>query len=709
MRDPRFDLDRGVAGFRRRSIVRGCTVATEGWFDAAVNVLRDWYTGEIRGADIVDADDHVLAPDEALRASLSAIDTLPSARASALADWVSGQAAASGSLEGDPGTDWVWGIALARAALALTSTPDAFEYTWRMAERRPAAGEAYLDGLAAALRRGHGSSLLIVLLDIPGRVYDLRGVHVFSDQREALARSVAQWRETARFPDVWDAYVFQHFSFHWKDLWLLDAVRRYDRSLYLTLLEQMGNPLAVRYALRWADIVEDIDEILALLATAPAACARGAPGSPPYEWNRRLTAPQMIEVGLEHADRLVRLIPVENEGGVPHPDAAALMDDDLPDCLRRVMETTLARDDGTFLAAQWMVHLVHQRGASPRNALPSAAGLALRAAAAALADHGAGLPTFRAVFPDVFDHSDADVEAARKTGTGIIGPGHRGVDGVDVLLALLSIAEASSEEDQPGPRVAEGDKGALRGMLDALLARRDPGLNPSRDAAMPSWRHALVASLFLETPGPDQAWQRSWDALSEQRRRTLHGSYTRDHTADHPSLFLLSTGVAILGRLCAEGDGTVALGLWNRLYEASLSIVLRLAWLGPWPRDERWRGTIPLLFAWLPHAARRAGSDMADPEWLGSLLRRLGGDDELMVEGVANLHLNGVPATTVVDAVARTGARLDDLVVRRTGHADTRTPVSTAQGSLDAHAVCRTILEESRGVALLDGGDRGDD
>ena len=191
----------------------------------------------------------------------------------------------------------------------------------------------------------------------------------------------------------------------------------------------------------------------------------------------------------------------------------------------------------------------------------------------------------------------------------------------------------------------------------------------------------------------------------------LHGIYTHDHAADHPSLFLLCTGMALLERLCsgqAEDDDS-AMRLWDRLYEASVSIVLRLAWLAPWPRDERWRGTIPLLLAWFPHAARRAGADPADPDRPAALLGRLGGDDALVVEGAATLHLNGVPATTVVDAVARTGSRLDDIVARRAGQADTRRPITAAESPLDALDVCGTIVEEARGRAPRGGRDTDDD
>jgi len=471
--------------------------------------------------------------------------------------------------------------------------------------------------------------------------------------------------------------------------------------------------LAVRYALHGADIVEDIDEILALLAVAPMACEHGSPGAAAYEWNRRLTAPQVLDVGLAHADRLVRLILPDGEGGAPHPDAAASLDTDLHNRLRRVMETTLARDDGIFLAAHSMVHLIQRRGASPRNTRPSADGPALRTTAAALAAHGASVLPFRAIFPDLFDHSAADVEAGRKTGTGIINSKHPRVDGVDVLLALLLIAEAkvSIAWGRPRPGVAEAGDNDLRGMLNGLLRRRDPGLNPSRDVAVPSWRHAHAASLFLETADPDQAWQRSWDALSEQRRRMCHRAYTHDHSADHPSLFLMHTGIAMLKTLCSEEPegGDIAMRLWGLLYEASLSIVLRLPWLAPWPRDERWHGTILLLFAWLPHMALRTDADLADPDLLGPLLGRLGGDDELVVEGVANLHLNGVLSTAVVDAVARTGARLDDLVARRASQADTCPPVTAAGGPRDALDVCRMIVEDARERAALGGGDRDDD
>jgi len=75
------------------------------------------------------------------------------------------------------------------------------------------------------------------------------------------------------------------------------------------------------------------------------------------------------------------------------------------------------------------------------------------------------------------------------------------------------------------------------------------------------------------------------------------------------------------------------------------------------------------------------------------LLGRLGGDDALVVEGVVNLRPNGAPAAGVVDAVARTGARLDDLVARRAAMTDTRRLVTAAGGSRNARDVCGAIVE----------------
>lgn len=674
MRDTRFDLDRSVSWSRHRSIEQGRLVEREPWFTAGVVTLRDWYQYHMRDAQIDDAESYVLAPDDELRMSLSSIAAMPSDLVSALMNWSSNYNA----LGDDPEAGWMWGTALAQAGVALITMGAAFEHSWRTAARRAAAGEAYLDVLAAALGGEFGPTVLSMMRTIVDRARTLQGCFVPGHRREQFPSALKKWRDEAQFFDLWQTRALQEFGANCDEMWLLDAMRRHDRRLYLESLEDTANPLSIQEALGVPAIVEDIEEILALLADAPAAATQSASGPAPNEWTHRLTAALLLEIVLAHAERLIRLLLPVYASGPSTPQAQALIDQDLPDRFHRVLETILTRDDGTFLAIHWILHLAHILAHSQWPTPRSAADLAVPVIAEALVRRNIGETAFRAVVPDVFRQLESGA------------PRYPHVNDVDVLLALVAMNNARPDRD-----AAVADNARLLALLNALLIQNGSGLTPISVAGIPTWCHVYGALLFLRTQHPHESWRASWDLIKEQRRKLFYRAYTRDLSADIPSLFAMCTGIAALLLLHDDDvtESAATLAFWQQMYEASLSMVLRLgSWGKEWARADEWRRILITLIGLLPRVAQRSNDTFDDSALLSTVLRRQGGDDELVINSIVRLYENAVPSRILLDAIAQAEMNLEEIVNRYSAFLGVPgCPVAIYDGR-NALAVCQTIL-----------------
>lgn len=300
MRDTRFDGDNNGSGHRHRLIEQGRLVVANPSFLSAVQVLNAWCVriiGNLDATGMTDEERWVI-PDSALRENLLQVGDIPPERVHALVAWRPYELAEPA----DPQIDWIWGTALAKASIDLAQNIYALLFAGRMVAFRPAAAESYLDGLALEFGGDQCQRLILAMRSIVDRVRSLRGCQARGDQRERFEMALATWREHVGMVNVWDTKPLEFYSVLFHEVWLLDAVRRHDRAMYLMMLNDTDNPLAIKEALEMPRVVEDFDEILSLLADAPPIETTPVPDLPapddatsnPRAWTHCLVAPLLL-------------------------------------------------------------------------------------------------------------------------------------------------------------------------------------------------------------------------------------------------------------------------------------------------------------------------------------------------------------------------------------------------------------------------------
>lgn len=695
MRDERFYQNQPGSQYWDALIVHGRQATGEPWFADVVETVYTWYLASVGTTDGTD----LLVPDDDSRARLAAIVSLPHSLVPHLMAWwlehplqendehMDAQRVTPGEMQAwvnrQAQAAWVWGTALARAAPQLAPNDHAFERTWQMAGHQHVAAEAFIEVLAIACRSDEESPLRARLCAIPGRVRSLRSCHFLQESREDLAAALDLWWTTAHVHDIWDRRQIERFPVSCAEVWLLDALRRNDRSLYLRLLEAARNPHVVGRVLGAPHIMEDVDEILTLLAAAPPVVTSSIADDPATTWNHNLTALLLLEVVVTHAMTLIQLVS-DHTHDAPHPDLAEIVDKDVPRLIKRVVEVLLQRDDGTFLAVNWMIHRTHALEGTARRNKISPEAVVVEAMAGALAAHDIGEPEFRRIWPDAFSDVRVMVD---DVGT-VQARGPRSVYETDVVLALVAVARHDADQ-------AAATMTGLLPVFEALLTRRDPGIGSIREVETPSQRQFYAAVLVLAAADPDQTWQQLWNDVAEQRRRKLYQSYTHDYLADETSLFVLHVGIAALVWTYVD-DGThddLARRLWDHLYDAALSVVMRQQ---SWQNGDRWRAAVSLVIAHLPHVLNRTGVQRADAHQLSTALRRLGGDDELVMEAVSSLHHSGIATIDMMAALTLAEVHVDQIVARCDATIERQATTRVRRMATIALDECRAIVREAR-------------
>jgi len=694
MRDERFYQNQPGSQYWDALIVHGRQATGAPWFADVVETVYTWYLASARTTNGTD----LLAPDDDVRARLAAIVSLPHVMVPHLLAWWHEYPPRE---DDDPADTqrrtreevqawearqaqaaWVWGIALARAAPQFAAHADAFERTWQMAASEHVAAEAFIEVLAAACRADRESPLRTRLSAIPGRVRSLRSCHVLHGSREDLAAALDLWWATAHVHDIWDRRAIERFPVSCAEVWLLDALRRDHKDLYLHLLEETRNPHVVGHMLGAPCIMEDVDEILALLAAAPPVLTSLTSAT---SWNHNVTALVLLEVVATHATTLIRLVSNHTRDDPPS-DLAEIVDKDVPRLIKRVVEGLLQRDDGTFLAVNWMIHRTHALEGTARRNKVSPEAVVVEAMAGALAAHDIGEPEFRRIWPDAF----SDVRVMVDDMGTIQARGPRSVYETDAVLALLAVARHGSDHV-----AATATMTGLLPVFEALLAQRDPGIGSIRETEAPSQRQLYAAILVVAAVDPDQTWCQLWNDVAEQRRRQLYQSYTHDYLADETSLFVLHVGIAALVWTYVD-DGTHnddVRRLWDHLFDAALSVVIRQR---SWQKGDRWRAAVSLVVAHLPHVLDRIGGNRADAHQLSSALRRLGGDDELVMEAVAALYHSGIAITDMMAALTLSEIHLDQIVARCDAMIERQAKTRVYGMPPTALDECRTIIRDVR-------------
>ncbi len=625
------------------------------------------------------ADEAVILPDESMSKALSTIESMPDNRVRSIVEWTPHDTYVTDA----PEIDWVWGVALAKAAEILVADFDDMAYTWRTAEHRDAAREAYLATIASALNGGGQASMLAVMREIVERIHTLEGCYTLPNRRGLFQRALADWWHDASMPDIWNMRQLEEVASNCHEVWLLDAVRRHDRSLYVELLEDTHDPVVAKHILLTPDVVEDGDEILNLLAVAPLVRSGITPIDPLGEWNHRIAAPSLLEVTIEHARRLAGLVLHNQLTTSPAPEDIARFTHDLEGFFDRTAAVVMGRNDGIALAAEWMLHITREVSHTSWDGTLVPERIALHTVGRHLVTQG------------------MDEEALQRN---LIELRHATL-GVDALLALIVLSYerdqsviANLPEMDREPVVATRNT-LLSNIFADLLHRGDRDLSYHRNASPPSWSHAYTGLLFARTVDPRQDWQATWLRLAEQRRRIYYLRYGQDGPMDEPSLYVLYAGIAgVQWLLTVQDEGSVetAAHLWDCMYEASLAVTLRLGtYHKRWPSADEWRRATLMLVVLLPHVTRHASDRLWNIDRVDTLLRDLGGDDELVVQSLSLLRRNGMSNTEIRGAARQAGIDLGAIVARYAEISGDQRFVSMRHRHPNPLDDCRILLDES--------------
>jgi hypothetical protein len=665
MRDVRFHLDAAVS-LRDEAVRHGSGMESAPWFDDAVRTISAWLIERLQPDATIDSENLWILPDAALQASLLRVENLPDNPRRTILSWPKSDL----NDEDQPGADWVWGAALAEAAVSCASSFEVFQHCQRMAGLRGfTVGQSFLEGCANDLAKPQ-LRLYTILREVAERARGLRGCTMFLGAVERFAQVLDGWRETARLSDVWSLRNLEESGIRCDDAWLLDALRLRDRRHYLRLLEDTRNPLVIQDAFRAPSVEEDIAEICQLLAVAPSAVSQtgGLPSTP--KWNGNLTALLVLQAALRHAERLVQLVlhPYRN----PPADLEEVIGlrSDLEVGFHSLMAILLSRDDGVFIAAYWTLHLAHVVTREACRTPLTAANVALQMAARTLVrDSGTD--------PDGFEEIVATCDDAASA--------------LDRLTARMALR---AERDQSGGASA-GGTGGFEELIE-VLGQSAAELSRVRSAFPPTWAHVYAALPLVWDSAPDSAWAAAWSRLSSPRQMMLHNADLGHLSADEPSLFLVYAGMAMLDLDHPRiPGGQTSERLWDHLFDASLSMIARM---GSWHQKfsaKRWREAMVLLWQQLPTVTQYSSGSAPSVDRLSDLLRRLGGDVALVLDSVAVLHRSGLSAAELVEATDQTGSKMEDLIARYTRFVEQHRIV-TSVCAFDAMNECRALLREAR-------------
>ncbi|ABQ27092.1 hypothetical protein [Geotalea uraniireducens] len=643
MKDARLVANYQYAQKLDANIVDGKTVIQESWFEQAVAAIVKTpllMTFESRLESCQDFEKFVEQIEKSDRNELpgqavAIIEQLPTGFPDEL------DAVSSGDHEASNHAAWVWGSALARICAGSNSIKELLEAGWRLAGHEVAA-EAFLEGVTSALVRENADCVHAALNDLVDNIAEQPELCVYSSERERFCQAVEDWKEEADLSKVWSLNAFEYFPVYCESIGVLEAVRRSDPSQYLKLLELTALPPAIENAFRRLDIFYDFDVILQLLSVAPSILE---PDGNNRVWNRKLTAPILLNKGLEHIRDLADVIFRTNDE--ERDKAESIRDREAHSLLCRLTEALLGRQDGTFLAVHWMCHLIGTNGPKPWSntdrwtPIPST----IEAVASGLHSKGIQLEDIVNLFPKYAIPKGDDLIKLHQSGIGDLDR-HAKPSGLDILLAYLWIINQADTE------ISLKDEMTLN-FFETLLVRQDGGLYIAIPEACPTVREYYPALLYATHDHPVETWSKSWALLSEQRRLFRH-RWSDDTVprSEDPSFCLANIGLATVDWLISPevANFDQALPLWRTIFDAVFNVVIT----PPSFNNDHWRNLIAKLFSRLPLVSTPSDRSSIVVEYL----LRLGGDDELFIWCLANACQNGALISDVALTIKHSGADL---------------------------------------------------
>ena len=390
-------------------------------------------------------------------------------------------------------------------------------------------------------------------------------------------------------------------------------------------------------------------------------------------WNRSQTALLVLETAEAHSHELWRVASKAQDEGEANSQIMQQAEATLSSWLNQLGDIVMARQDGRFLGAQWLLlkvadermdrarrRHVEDRGAEQLRQEDLIEWIALGLSKAGL--QGRDVEGLVELPESSGGHNASPVRTARSDD-----------EAETPRLAALSM---SGLLDQMIGESSSTGVGRLLEQLDTLLALRDPAFEI--EGILATNAHGFPANccgyLLANVHNPAERWQRSWNLLVEQRRRAQHWRETKDGDALASSLFLLATGTAAIEWLIAsrDRDANDKKELWRAVFDGARDCWLTVPMA---PFSEQIDAHVGRLFALHPavfDASAVANGTVGQAygrivdeiysERLAEDLSSLGGNDLVLVVGFLNAHQNGASLATMSEVLQWREGHVDDVL-----------------------------------------------
>lgn len=512
-----------------------------------------------------------------------------------------------------PVADWFLGNALFEALVARAQPSDGLAVA-RMLASNSTRLFAFTDRVANASTSELGTIVLAMrafVLDECSRPES----HLLPGRRESLGPALESWAAESDLGAVWDSREWMGLDMLPERLGILTPLAAVKPIEFLALIEEIS-PLPLQQGtLQWRSITLDLDKVLGLLEKAPVVIDQQS-----EKWNKKVVAPLLLEIAF---DLITQLSNYRQDDGQPLATEA-----ELAGHAQSIINKTLARLDGIQLVARWMQYQVYH---ATFRAVDGNFESVFNASLTALA--GSQLRA-----EDVYPHLSEEYP----NGGGLISQlsDEEGKDAYERLILAAMIVQERVENGLTQPN------SKLRLSLLSLMRKARKPFTVGYREVMPSWRHHVVANLYVAEVEPAKTWLDDFNLFALERRASLHYSYSDDNTLMIPSLFFGGVALSIIDRCLGANEGSPlrqqALTVWGTAFEAT-----RLLFTHWSLSSDAWRNVATALFARYPGCL--AAHAPTDPSQVPAIqpLAQLGGDEALVASALANLLNNGMNAAAI--------------------------------------------------------------
>ena len=476
------------------------------------------------------------------------------------------------------------------------------------------------------------------------------GIGTYTKERETFNQVIEEWRSKRSIDELWK------MRGHWvpvqySELELVACIAPVDRAAVFDRLDRFDFPHPVRQILEDRSILNDREEIAAILNAVPSCSDNGR------TWNYRLSALLVLEAAESHCHELWRAASGAHDQDKSRSEIMKEIEARLSAWIDQLGAIIMARPDGRFLGPQWLLLKIadERMDRARRSHAVDRGNDQLRQEDLiewiALALFKAGLRG-----RDI----QALVQFQESSHLEKVSPVKPSLSDDEKEGARLGALSMSAFLDHMIGEVSESGVRTLLKRLDTLLAFRDRAFET--EAILAADVRGLPANccgyLFANVSDPAERWRQSWSLLVEQRRRAQHWHEMKDGDALASSLFLLAAGTAAVEWLISSQhrNSGKEIELWRAVFEAA-----RECWLTIFlaPVSGQIEAHIGRLFALHPSVFGASDVEQriyaADSVVVGDLyseclaqdLFNLGGNDLIMVICFLNAHHNGASLATM--------------------------------------------------------------